>query len=303
MNYRHHYHAGNFADVMKHILLVGLFRAMQKKPKGFLYLDTHAGRGRYDLAEAATGDSQARVPEWPQGIGRLGAAGEPVGPGLVAEYLGLVRACDRESGNLELAGRFYPGSPWLARRLQRPVDRLVFCERHAAEFAALRSEMAGSPGVALHAVDGYGKIRALLPPPERRALVLMDPPFEAPDEFAKITAALGEGLVRLPGGVFGVWYPLTVRARVEDFFSGVRALRPPATLACELVVAGEFSALKMRGCGLLVINPPWQFEQEAVAVLASLTSVMAQDAGAGSRVEWVVREQGLAESIISRSLN
>jgi 23S rRNA (adenine2030-N6)-methyltransferase len=288
MNYRHHYHAGNFADVMKHALLVRLVRALQKKEKGFLYLDTHAGRGRYDLAAAATGDTLARKPEWPEGIGRLWSRGEL--PESVAEYVALVRDFDRQGGNIAPEIRFYPGSPSLARLLSRMQDRLALCEKHPAECAALQNEFQFEPGAKVQEMDGYVALRALLPPVERRALVLIDPPFEAPDEFAQVAAALAEGLRRFASGVFVVWYPLTERARVDEFFAAVRALNPPPTLAAELAIAGVSAPMKMKGCGLLVINPPWQFDREAEAVLGVLAEALAQAPGAGGRVDWVVPE-------------
>jgi 23S rRNA (adenine2030-N6)-methyltransferase len=145
--------------------------------------------------------------------------------------------------------------------------------------------------VAVQEADGYAALRGLLPPPERRALVLIDPPFEAPDEFARIAEGLGEGLRRFRSGVFAVWYPLTVRARVDEFLASVRALDPPPTLAAELAIAGGDSLLKLKGCGLLVINPPWQFADEARSVLNYLAGVLAREAGAGGRLEWVVRER------------
>ncbi len=287
MNYRHHFHAGNFADAMKHALLVRLVRALQRKEKGFVYVDTHAGRGRYDLEAAGSGDTLARTPEWPAGIGRLWAEDAGGMPAEVADYVALVRDFDREAGNLAATPRFYPGSPWLVRRLARPVDRLSLWERHPAECGALRAEFAGAARTTVQAGDGYGALRAVLPPPERRALVLIDPPFEAQDEFAQIARALAEGLARFPTGVFAVWYPLTGRARVDDFFAEVRRLRPPPTLAAELGVAGEAAAIKLKGCGLLVVNPPWQFDGEAEAVLRYLAGALAQAPGGGARVEWV----------------
>jgi len=290
VNYRHHFHAGNFADVMKHVLLCRLIRALQKKEKGFLYLDTHAGRGGYDMEVAATGDTHTRRPEWPEGIGRLWAQSPEAVPAPLAEYLALVREFDRDAGNITAAPRFYPGSPWLARRLARLGDRLALCERHPAECAALEGELGGRAGVAVQEMDGYTAVRALLPPPERRALVLIDPPFEAQDEFAQIAGALRDGLQRFASGVFAVWYPLTGRARVDEFFAAVRALRPPPTLACELTIAGEQAEMKMKGCGLLVINPPWQFDAEAAPLLAFLAEALAQAPGGTGRVDWVVRE-------------
>jgi 23S rRNA (adenine2030-N6)-methyltransferase len=288
VNYRHHFHAGNFADVMKHVLLARLIRSLQKKEKGFLYLDTHAGRGAYDLTVAASGDSLARTPEWPDGVGRLWARMDLPEP--VADYVSLIREFDRERGNLDPAIRFYPGSPRLAARLLRMQDRLVLCEKHPAEWAALRAELALEPRATMQEVDGYVAIRALLPPPERRALILVDPPFEAQDEFAQFAAALEEGLRRFSSGVFAVWYPLTERARLDEFFAAVRSLRPPPTLAAELTIAGDTAPLKVKGCGLLVLNPPWQFDQEAEAALSFLGDALAQAPGAGGRVEWVVSE-------------
>lgn len=286
MNYRHHFHAGNFADVMKHTLLVGLMQALQRKEKGFLFLDTHAGRGRYDLEAAAAGDSRERKPEWPDGIGRL--CGAEAGPAALAAYLALVREFDRRAGNLQPAPRFYPGSPWIARMLARPGDRVVLCEKQPDECNGLRAEFDGLPRTEVREMDGYASLRALLPPPERRALVLLDPPFEAQDEFARMAAAMREGWRRLPSGVLVAWYPLTGRARVEEFLAAVRAMSPPPALSCELSVAGEAARLKMSGCGLLVINPPWQFETTAREVLVSLAGTLAQAPGGEARVEWIV---------------
>jgi 23S rRNA (adenine2030-N6)-methyltransferase len=288
VNYRHAFHAGNFADVFKHALLVQLMRALQRKEKGFLYLDTHAGRGSYDLAAAARGDTLVRKPEWPDGIGRLW---EQDGlPAALADYAALVRDFDRENGNTPGAPRFYPGSPRLVQRLARPQDRMALCEKQPGECAALRAEFALAHRAAVQEMDGYTGLRAMLPPPERRALVLIDPPFEAQDEFAQIVAALREGLRRLPGGMFAVWYPLTERARVDEFFAELLALEPPPTLALELAIAGEASGLKMRGCGLVVVNPPWQFEHEAEEFLPALAELLAQAPGAGTTVRWLVPE-------------
>jgi len=291
VNYRHHFHAGNFADVMKHVLLLHLLRALQKKEKGFLYLDTHAGRGRYDLEAAAKGDSLARKPEWPDGVGRLWRAGAAELPEPVADYVALVRDFDRRHGNLEMTPRFYPGSPWIAQLLARPIDRLALCEKLPAECAALRAEFSTAGDTSVHEMDGYVAMRAMLPPPERRALMLVDPPYEAQDEFAQVVAGLRGGLERFPHGVFAIWYPLTSRARLDDFFAELRGLAPPPTLACELAIAGDDAPIKMRGCGVVVINPPWKFADEAKPALAFLARILAQAPGAGSRIEWIVPER------------
>lgn len=288
MNYRHHFHAGNFADVMKHVLLMALVRAMQKKEKGFFYLDTHAGRGHYDLTAAATGDSLARKPEWPEGVGRLWAR-DLLPPGL-AEYCAFVRDFDHRFGNREPTPRFYPGSPRLAQLLLRPQDRMAACEKHPEDCAALREEFQFDAGVSVQAMDGYVAVRGMLPPPERRALVLIDPPFEGRDEVAQITRALEEGLRRFRTGVFAIWYPVTERARVDEFLAAVTAMRPPPTLIAELMIAGDLTPIKMKGCGLVVINPPWQFDRTAGEILAFLAAVLAQAPGGSGRVSWLVSE-------------
>jgi len=287
MNYRHHYHAGNFADVMKHVLMVQLVRALQKKEKGFLYLDTHAGRGSYDLAAAAAGDTHARAPEWPEGVGRLweGAAI----PEAVADYVAQVRAFDRSQGNVGTTPRFYPGSPMLVSLLARAQERLVFCERQPDEVKVLRDRFQFSDGVQSRETDGYAAVRAVLPPLEKRALVLIDPPFEAQDEWAQIVATVKDGLRRLPGGVFAAWYPLTERAKVDRFFMELRRLALPPTLAVELIVNPP--GAKMIGCGLLIVNPPWKFADEAAETVEFLAKVLAQGRGARGDVIWLVAEK------------
>ncbi len=298
MNYRHQYHAGNFADVLKHATLLHLLRALQAKQKGILYLDTHAGRGGYDLAAAASGSSLARAPEWPGGLGRL--LGRADLPEDLAGYVAAVREFDAAArGRAGLpaaegpaaAPRFYPGSPRLVQARLRPQDRAVFCERQPGEAAALAEEFVGQRRVTVQEVDGYTGVRAALPPPERRALVLIDPPFEAQDEWTRIATALGEGLARLPGGTFAVWYPLTARARVDMFYRQVLALpKLPPCLTVELLVGGEGAALKVWGCGVLVINPPWGSAGPLDTLASWLAPVLAQAEGACGGVHWLVPE-------------
>lgn len=294
MNYRHQYHAGNFADVTKHVLLLALFRALQQKPKGFLYLDTHAGRGAYDLAQAGKGDRLERTPEWPEGIGRLWDAHAL--PPLTAEYVAAVRAFDAARGNADASPRFYPGSPLLARAFARPADRLLCCEKHPDEFLALHAELRGRRGApepvctALE-MDGYVGLRAHLPPDERRALILIDPPYEAQDEFLQVSEALAEALRRFPSGVFALWYPLTQRARVNDFITELLRLDLPPALALELAIANDDSARKLKGCGLIVLNPPWRFDAAVEPELAQLADLLAQEPGGGYRANWLVAER------------
>lgn len=283
MNYRHAYHAGNFADVLKHAVLVRLLRSLQRKEKGYVFVDTHAGRGRYDLSLASQGDSRSRTPEWPDGIGRLW--GRSDAPAELADYLNLVRGFDRAQGNLEAGPRFYPGSPRLAALVARPQDRLELWERHPQEGAALADAFDGERRVSVHPSDGYGAMRACLPPPERRALVLVDPPFEAQDEWTSVSDAVVEGIGRFPSGTFVIWYPLTGRARPERFIDVLRE-RAIDSLAVELIV--NPAASRMAGCGVIVINAPWQFDGQARAILDYLTGVLYLDEGAQGEVRWIV---------------
>ena len=289
MNYRHHYHAGNYADVFKHILLLQLIRAMQRKEKGFLFLDTHAGRGGYDLAvPSILPDGRTREPEHPAGIGRLWGSEDLPGP--VMDYLALVRRFNDRRGESGPELKFYPGSPWIAKLLLRPQDRMVLCELRPDDAEALDFDFARETGVKVLVLDGYTALKAQLPPPEKRALVLIDPPFEQKGEFAAIQRGVSDALRRLPGAVCAVWYPLTERARTEDFHRTLPELGVP-TLFAELNIAGESSPLRMKGCGLLILNPPWQIDREIRAVLPVLTKRLSVEAGGSAVCDWLVPEK------------
>ena len=296
MNYRHHFHAGNFADVMKHVFVIQLARALQRKPKGVLFLDTHAGRGSYDLDMAGRGDSLAREPEHPAGIGRVWA-GSVRSPAL-AEYLSLVRGFDEKARNeAEPRGsvqstaappRFYPGSPWLLKLLARDADRIALCERHPEEFQALRNGFDWVPRASIHEMDGYTALRAMLPPPERRALILIDPSYEAQEETSLLAGALGEALRRFPSGLYVIWYPITERFESQAFHQEIARLALPPALTLELIVDPGSAGLK--GCGLLVLNPPWRFAEEAGPILTELAQRLGRSSAAVERVRWLAPE-------------
>ncbi len=280
MNYRHGFHAGNFADCMKHALLVWLLGAMARKPAPFLLLDTHAGAGLYDLGD----DAARRTGEWQRGVGRLRPPGPGGPPPPLAPFLYALEAAAPPG--------HYPGSPVLARALLRPDDRLVCCELHPEEHATLRRHLARPiaahpPGasVAVHARDGYAALRAFLPPPERRALVLLDPPFEAPDEFARLAAALTEARRRFPPAVLAAWYPIKGRAPVRAFHDALRGAGLPDLVAAELRLREPTDAARLNGCGLLVATPPWRFEAEVPPILDALLARLGDgEAGAGTAV-------------------
>jgi len=267
LNYRHAFHAGNFADCMKHVLLVWMLRALARKPAGFMVLDTHAGTGRYDLA---SGEAE-RTGEWRGGIGRLLAARQSglSMPEGIGDYLGLI---DRLG--------LYPGSPALIGALLRPADRLVCCELHPEDHAGLRALMGRATQVSVHRRDGYEAMRAFLPPRERRALVLLDPPYEAPDEFARLRDALHQGCIKFPSGLYAAWYPIKGRAPARAFHAAVGEAGLRDVVAAELLLREPTDPDRLNGCGLLVVNPPWRFMEEVAPMLASLASIFAPEEGA-----------------------
>jgi 23S rRNA (adenine2030-N6)-methyltransferase len=209
---------------------------------------------------------------------------------VLADYVALVRRFNDRHGATGAGLKFYPGSPWLAKMLLRPADRMALCELRPDDAEALEFEFAREARVTVQAIDGYIGLKAMLPPPEKRALVLIDPSFENQQEFADIRRGLGEALRRLPGAVCAVWYPITERARADEFHHAVRELDLPA-LAAELNIAGDGSQLRMKGCGLLVLNPPWQVDGEIRAVLPELVKRLAVDRGAAANCTWLVPER------------
>ena len=259
MNYRHAFHAGNFADCMKHALLLSILGLMARKATPLFVLDTHAGRGAYDLL----GEAQ-RTGEWRDGIARL----IPPPPPL-AGYAGLV-------GRLGL----YPGSPVLIRAVLRPGDALACCEWHTEDAAALRRRFRGDAQVSVHHRDGYEAIGALLPPQQRRGLVLIDPPYETPGEFERVAGALRAGATRFGHGVYAAWYPIKHRSPVTAFHATLAHGRLTDVIAAELWLREPTDPARLNGCGLIIRNAPFGFMAEAGPILVALQHALGE-AGAG----------------------
>jgi 23S rRNA (adenine2030-N6)-methyltransferase len=260
MNYRHAFHAGNFADCFKHALLVWMLRALLRKPTPIHVLDTHAGAGRYDLE---TGPAQ-RTGEWRDGIGRLIAAAHPPEP--LTDYLRLVR---------ELG--LYPGSPALIRALLRPGDHLTCCELHPDDAAALRHHFAADRLVSVHRRDAWEAVGALLPPKEKRGLVLIDPPYEDPAECGNVVAGLVTAHARFSTAVLAAWYPVKHRLIPRALHDGVRAAGLRDVVAAELLLREPLDAARLNGCGLLVVNPPYPFETAVPPLLDALLGGLSQN--------------------------
>lgn len=281
MNYRHAFHAGNHADVLKHIALLALIDAFKRKDTAFFVLDTHAGRGRYLLA----GEESRKTAEAEDGVMRLMA--QPQLPEVVERYLKAVQA-DNPVGSLIA----YPGSPLLAAQAAREQDRLAFCEMQPEEAAALKDLFAHDARVRVHTGDGYAAVRAFLPPKAGsakigRGLVLIDPPYEAQDaEYPRIVESLREILARWPQATCAVWYPVKQRRSLLPFFRKAAALPARSLLLAELLVRPDDSPLRLNGSGMLLVNPPWQFDQALAPALPVLKTHLGE-AGASTRLEWL----------------
>ena len=281
MNYRHGFHAGNFADVVKHSLLTLLLEALNRKPAPWHYFDTHAGAGAYDLG----GEDARRSGEAREGILKLWPARGSL-PAAVERLCAVVAALDPGLAPGQ-APRLYPGSPRVAAALARDGDRLTLAELQPEEARRLKAEFQRDKRVAVHCRDGYEMLQALTPPPERRGLVLMDPPYESADEFTRLVAALVAGHARWPSGIYALWYPIKDEPARKRFLRELERSGLRRILLTEFRLAAAADALA--GSGLVVVNPPWQSEAEMRACLDALAKVLAPGSGS-ALVDWLVPE-------------
>lgn len=282
MNYRHVYHAGNFADVVKHAILVRIVDYLKRKDKAFRVIDTHAGTGLYDL----TSEAAQKTGEWRGGIGRvIEAAIEPAAAALLSPYLDAVRAFNPGGGV-----RFYPGSPRIVRHLLRPQDRLTAVELHPADAQALKQAFAGDFQTRVIELDGWLALGAQLPPKEKRGLVLIDPPFEETGEFERIAARLARAHRRWPGGVYAVWYPVKDRQAAERFRASFRAGGIARVLDVSLAIRAPGAVPRLDGTGMLIVNPPFPLAGELETMLPALSRLLADGPGATWQVEELAGE-------------
>jgi 23S rRNA (adenine2030-N6)-methyltransferase len=273
------FHAGNFADVFKHALLTRLLIAVSAKAKPYLYLDTHAGIGRYDLTHAWA--QKAR--EYENGIGRIWSLKEH--PPLLAPYVAAVRALNSD-GRL----RFYPGSPLIAKGFQRSGDRMVLVELNPADHRELQSVFARERNVAVQALDAYEALKAYLPPAERRGLVLIDSSFDRAREFDRLVRGLKEAHARWATGVYAVWYPLMEPAAMRDFHGSIVRSGIRKVLRAEIEVRERGASGLIPGCGMLIVNPPWKLEAEAKTLVQWLAPKLRVSGEGRAAVDWLVPE-------------
>jgi len=273
LSYRHAFHAGNHADVLKHAVLALLLQALGRKDKPYVCIDTHAGAGRYDLDDARaqqTGEAAAGIARW------WTSTAAPLQP-----WLEVVRELNPD-GRL----RWYPGSPLLARRLLRDGDRLALLELHPTDHAALAQAFAGDPSVRVERADAHQKLKAWLPPPERRGLVFIDPPYELRGEEAQVVDLLVDSYRRWATGVYAIWYPILTRFAAQRFVERLAGTGIRRQLCIEYLPDGEESDAGLKGSGMLIVNPPYRLDAE----LNALAPVLADGDVTRCRVRWVVGE-------------
>lgn len=279
MNYRHAFHAGNHADVLKHLVLSRLLALLAKKDAPYAYLDSHAGIGLYDLR----GDQATRTGEWLEGIQRVWQADDV--PALFDDYLGVIRALNPD-GQL----RYYPGSPEVARELSREQDRLQLNEKHPEDGQLLKANMKYDRRVAVHLGEGWHVPRALLPTAQKRAVLLIDPPFEQADELQRCALAMKESIARMRQAVVAIWYPIKDQRQLKRFYQDLQGTGAPKLLRVELLVhAADNADVGLNGSGLAIANPPWGLEDELRSVLPWLGQNLGQTQG-GWKLDWLIEE-------------
>ena len=283
MNYRHAFHAGNFADVLKHAVLVRLLVHLRQKPAAFRVIDTHAGAGIYDLA----GPEAARSGEWRDGIGRLltASVAEPA-RALLVPYLDAVAVLN-PGGTLAS----YPGSPALVRAFLRTQDRFIACELEPNAAAALVRYLHGDRRSKAVAIDGWTALNAYVPPKERRGLVLVDPPFEDVGDFPRLAQALAAACRKWATGSYLLWYPIKERDAPDTLARQLRRSGIAKVLRAELSVAPLGASDRLGGCGLIAVNPPWTLEGELKVLLPALAGALSVAGGGAHRVDWLTGEK------------
>jgi 23S rRNA (adenine2030-N6)-methyltransferase len=277
VKYRHAFHAGNFADVTKHAALVAALLRLTAKDRPIFLLDTHAGRGRYPLATGGESDS---------GIARILSAGSLTPHPALARYLEIVRGMNPDG---RLAA--YPGSPLIAATLMRPGDRAAFCELQEPEAAALRQEFRGDARIGVHCRDGFEALGALVPPPEKRGLALIDPPYEETEsDFSRVAEALVGAATRWPQGVLIAWYPIKQGAVAARLARRLAAAGIKRILVAELCIHPDDSRAGLNGSGLVTINPPWKFAEDLGVLLPALHRALAPDGSGRTRIARIAGE-------------
>lgn len=279
LSYRHSFHAGNHADVLKHIVQTLIIESLKEKEKPFLYLDTHAGAGRYQLTNAHA----TRTGEYLEGIARLWQQEEV--PELILPYLEAVGSLNTSD---EL--RYYPGSPLLAAKLLREQDLLMLTELHPTDFPLLRTEFSRDKRVRVCREDGFGQLKSKLPPASRRGFALIDPPYELKQDYSAVVKGIVEGHKRFATGTYAIWYPVVHRQQIKRMLKELEATGIRKILQIELAVKPDSDQLGMTASGMIVINPPWKLASQMASILPWLHKTLVPEGTGHTLVEWVVPE-------------
>lgn len=283
MNYRHIYHAGNFADVFKHIILCRIIEYMKRKEQAFRVIDTHAGIGRYDLSSSEA----QKTGEWLEGVGRFLSKPAPIELNeLLLPWLDGVRSFNRKPDRLMI----YPGSPCLIRHNLRKQDRLTAVELHPADYRSLAKQFSGDYQARILHLDGWLSLGAHVPPKEKRGLILVDPPFEEAGEFDRIIEGLRKAYRRFSTGTYAFWYPVKHYKDVENFIKKLFDLQIPKILRLEMRIKQSTDIASMDGSGLIIVNPPYILEQEIIKLSPLLVERLGQDPKAKIIREWIRKE-------------
>jgi len=280
LSYRHIYHAGNFADVVKHVVLVALLQAMTRKPTPCYVQDTHAGCGVYALDS----DEARRGRESDDGIGRIWQRLDA--PPVIQLYLEILR-----EWNPGLSSpRYYPGSPAIAQALLRQQDRILLTELHPQDHAALVQQFNDDRRIQIHRQDAYHGLKAFLPPKEKRGLVLIDPPYERKDEYERVVSGLKTAYARWSHGIYAIWYPIMSRSLQTRFLQACEASGIRKMLHVEFFIAPFSAERQFVGCGMILVNPPWQLDLTLKACLDWLRIPLQQTHAASAQVSWLIPE-------------
>lgn len=279
LSYRHSFHAGNHADVLKHIVQTLIIESLKEKEKPFLYLDTHAGAGRYQL----TNVHATRTGEYLEGIARLWQQEEV--PELILPYLEAVGSLNTSD---EL--RYYPGSPLLAAKLLREQDLLMLTELHPTDFPLLRTEFSRDKRVRVCREDGFGQLKSKLPPASRRGFALIDPPYELKQDYSAVVKGIVEGYKRFATGTYAIWYPVVHRQQIKRMLKELEATGIRKILQIVLAVKPDSDQLGMTASGMIVINPPWKLASQMASILPWLHKTLVPEGTGHTLVEWVVPE-------------
>ncbi|WP_273759486.1 23S rRNA (adenine(2030)-N(6))-methyltransferase RlmJ [Bartonella sp. ML70XJBT.G] len=286
MNYRHIYHAGNFADVFKHIIVTRIVEYLKRKEKAFRVIDTHAGIGIYDLSSVQA----YKTGEWREGVWRLLSAPIPEDlKTLLSPWYNIIHLLNE--GEKELL--FYPGSPFIIRQLLRKQDRLTAIELHDEDYRILAKNFAGDYQTKILHLDGWLSLNAHLPPKEKRGFILVDPPFEKTGEFSRLIDGLIKAYRRFPGGIYALWYPVKYNKEIENFLYALYQTGIPKILQLEMRVRKSSIPPTMNGSGIILINPPYLLEEEMKKLSPLLIHRLGQDKHARIIHQWIQKEHSL----------